>query len=76
MDNSADNFDNASVLEDKFREAAITAARSADPAPHDFDGESCYDCGTDMPVERLKHGFWTCVACKSVREKRNHLYRR
>ena len=44
MNHSADVNDNASELEDLFREAAIQDVRVRMAPPKDFDGEHCVEC--------------------------------
>lgn len=68
-DNTADSFDQASEVEQTFRDAAVAAARQAEPVPKDFDGESCYDCGLEIPLARLNLGKFRCVPCQEVIEK-------
>ena len=72
-DNSADSLDHASDVEQAFRDAALKAARTEEPVPKDFDGESCYDCGSDIPEGRLALGKFRCVGCQAAREKRYKL---
>ena len=69
-DYTADSFDHASLVEDAFREAAIKQIRTQAPIPKDFDGETCYDCGVDIPQARLALGKWTCVSCQTARESK------
>lgn len=76
MANGADNLDQASEVEESFRQAAISYARSKNSPPKDFDGESCYDCGVPIPEGRLKLGKFTCVDCQQVREKQGKIYGR
>lgn len=73
MAEGADNLDHVSDAEEFFRLAAIRYASFTEEAPRDFDGESCYDCGADIPGARLKLGKFTCVACQTKREKRGKL---
>lgn len=46
---------------------ARLAAKPPKP-PEDWDGCTCYDCGDDIPQERLGMGYCICVPCKSIQE--------
>lgn len=35
-----------------------------------WDGETCFDCGDDIPEERLEMGRVRCVPCQQVAEKK------
>ncbi len=72
-DHTADSFDHASVVEQNFRDAAVKAAGWVEPTPKDFDGETCYDCGSDIPEGRLALGKFRCIGCQAAREKRYKL---
>ena len=63
----------ATALETAAREAALNKARDIANAkpPKDFDGETCIDCGEDIPQARLALGRWTCIYCQEILE-RNH----
>ena len=74
-DHSADSLDHASDVEQAFRDAAITAARTQAQKPADFDGENCYDCGLEIPAGRLALGKFTCVECQTLKEKNAKLNR-
>lgn len=73
-DASADSFDHASDIELAFREAAIARARQAEAVPKDFDGESCTDCGLEIPKGRLALGKFRCVHCQELKDKRDKQY--
>lgn len=75
MNHSADVNDNASELEDLFREAAIQDVRLRMAPPKDFDGEHCTECDSAILQGRLALGFYTCVECQSAIEKRKRFYR-
>jgi RNA polymerase-binding transcription factor DksA len=68
----ADALDEAAQLTATLTEGAIEAARRANaPEIHpDFDGETCLDCGNDIPAGRLALGKIRCVECQSIREHR------
>lgn len=67
----ADPLDEAAELVNTMTEGAIAAARQANaPETHpDFDGETCVDCGDDIPSERLAMGKVRCVRCQTARER-------
>lgn len=68
----ADPIDEAAALSAALADSAIEAARRATaPESHpDFDGESCIDCGDDIPQGRLALGKIRCVHCQTVKEHR------
>ncbi len=35
-----------------------------------WDGETCFDCGGDIPEERIEMGRVRCVHCQSVAERK------
>ena len=39
-----------------------------------FDGETCVDCGDDIPEGRLKHKFIRCIHCATKLENLDRLY--
>lgn len=56
-----------SMVEERIQQARV---RQCDkPEFHDWDGETCYDCGEDMPEERIEMGRVRCVHCQSKAEK-------
>ena len=59
----ADPIDEAAALAATLADGAIAAARAANaPETHpDFDGETCIDCGDDIPKERLALKKIRCV---------------
>ena len=66
----SDESDRASLLEEKARIAAITAMRKEPKPPADWDKETCYECGEDLPEQRIVANRFLCVTCKSAQEKR------
>lgn len=66
--NSSDNLDFASDIEMAYREAAIAEIRKTKKAPPGFDGESCTQCGDEIPKARLALDRWTCVSCQEALE--------
>ncbi|HDR9103584.1 TraR/DksA C4-type zinc finger protein [Paraburkholderia sp. A3RO-2L] len=71
----ADPIDEAAALAATLTEGAIAAARRANaPETHpDFDGETCIDCGDDIPKERLALGKIRCVHCQTIKERRQKM---
>lgn len=69
----ADPIDEASALSATLTEGAIAAARRASaPETHpDFDGESCLDCGDEIPKDRLALGKIRCIHCQTTLEHRD-----
>ena len=70
-DRLADPLDEATALTATMTAHAVAAARAANsPQYHpDFDGESCIQCGDEIPQDRLAMGKIRCVACQSALEK-------
>lgn len=68
----ADPIDEATALAAALTDSAIAAARLANaPESHpDFDGETCIDCGDDIPKDRLALGKIRCIRCQTVLEHR------
>ena len=83
--NGNDEFSNNDVLDEgdmasayQMRENALALAKAkAAMAPEthpDFDGESCVDCGDDIPQLRLSMGKVRCVHCQTALERKGKLY--
>lgn len=74
----ADPIDEAAELAASLADGAIAAARRATaPETHPgFDGETCVDCGNDIPKERLAMGRVRCVHCQTAREHRGKQHAR
>lgn len=73
-----DEGDIASALERGFITQALNRHKekvAAESHP-DFDGESCLDCGTEIPELRLKMGRIRCVDCQAELERRNKMFGR
>jgi RNA polymerase-binding transcription factor DksA len=68
----ADPIDEAAALAASLTDGAIAAVRAANaPETHpDFDGETCIDCGDDIPKERLAMKKIRCVHCQRLKERR------
>lgn len=68
----ADPIDEANATAAALTDGAIAAARRANaPETHpDFDGETCVECGEDIPKERLALGKIRCIGCQSILELR------
>lgn len=62
----------ASAYADGIVNAGVLAARRASEVEThpDFDGETCIDCGDDIPEGRLALGKIRCVHCQELLEKR------
>jgi RNA polymerase-binding transcription factor DksA len=72
LERHADPLDEAAALAASLTDGAIAAARAANaPETHpDFDGETCIDCGDDIPAERLALKKIRCVHCQGIKERR------
>ncbi len=70
-----DEGDIASSLEMSFIAQALEAhkAKVAPETHPDFDGETCIECGDDIPEARLAMGRIRCVYCQEILEKKNKL---
>lgn len=71
-----DEGDIASALERGFIAHALNKHKekvAAESHP-DFDGETCLDCGADIPKLRLEMGRIRCVDCQTELEKRNKMF--
>lgn len=56
-----------SVVEEKITQARI---RQCDKVEfREWDGETCFDCGDDIPEERIEMGRVRCVPCQSKAER-------
>lgn len=66
----ADELDRAAAIQDKLNEQALEQAKANNkPESHpDFDGETCVECGDDMPQVRLQLGKIRCISCQQIRE--------
>lgn len=73
-----DEADIASALEMGFIAQALEAhkAKVAKETHPDFDGESCLDCGEEIPQLRLDMGRIRCVHCQEALERKNKLHGR
>jgi RNA polymerase-binding transcription factor DksA len=77
-DDVRDDADIASALEMGFIAKALAEHKSkVAPETHpDFDGETCIDCGADIPEARLKLYKIRCVDCQHSLEVKSKLYGR
>lgn len=58
----------SSAVEERVAQARV---RQCDkPKFIGWDGETCFDCGNDMPEERIEMGRVRCVHCQSVAERK------
>mgnify|MGYP001395007076 CR=1 FL=1 len=73
-----DEADIASALEMGYMAQALEAhkAKVAKETHPDFDGESCIDCGEEIPKLRLSMGRIRCVYCQEALERKNKLHGR
>lgn len=71
-------MDQAQVQTERNNSAAVEAARAkAGPEYHpDFDGESCVECGGEIPAGRLALAKVRCVPCQEVLENASLRLRR
>lgn len=71
-----DEGDMASAYQMRENAMALQKAKAAmAPETHpDFDGESCVDCGEDIPKLRLGMGKVRCVHCQGSLERKSKLY--
>ena len=64
---TAENIVN-SVIDEKIARARVR--QCALPKFHTWDGETCFDCGDDLPEERIEMGRVRCVHCQSKAERK------
>ena len=69
-DRISDIGDIASREEMRETELAIQRARQQQKPPKDWDAQTCYECGNDLPSERIEAKRFLCVSCKEIEEKR------
>lgn len=74
----ADPIDEAAALAATLTDGAIAAARRANaPETHpDFDGETCVECGEDIPPARLAMKKVRCVHCQGALEHKSKQHAR
>ena len=70
----SDVSDAATREELRGTELAIAAIRREVKPPSDWDKETCYECGVELPVQRIKANRFLCVGCKTLEEKRKKGY--
>lgn len=75
--NTPDPVDKACLIEQGERVIALRSVQERlKPQTHpDFDGESCLDCGAEMPAQRLADGRIRCTGCQTAHEKRSKFFR-
>lgn len=66
----SDISDIASREETRETEVRIALARKVEKVPADWDGETCYECGHELPPERIAAKRFKCVRCKTIEEKK------
>jgi RNA polymerase-binding transcription factor DksA len=64
------NIERQNELNEGIFEAKIKQVRSSIPTPGVLGSEDCVDCGTDIPLERRKLGYSSCVFCVDKKERR------
>lgn len=66
----ADENDRASDVElaETASRVAAQRAKSTKPPPADWDKLTCYDCGNELPIERITAKRFLCVPCKEIEE--------
>jgi RNA polymerase-binding transcription factor DksA len=57
-----------SVVDERVAQARVRQCDRAQFAS--WDGETCFDCGDDMPEERIEMGRVRCVHCQSIAERK------
>ena len=65
-----DENDRASDLEMAETASRIAAerAKAVTPVPAAWDKKTCYECGNDLPKERIAAKRFLCVPCKEIEE--------
>ena len=69
IERAPDEFDRASNItaaENAYLEAQVRAAAAPKQVPDEngnYEITEC-ECGEDIPLERLRHGFINCVFCQ------------
>lgn len=58
----------AAHVEEKIQEARVKQCDL--PKFANWDGETCYDCGEDLPFKRIEMGRVRCVHCQTVAERK------
>lgn len=64
----------AIALTESTIERGVTAARSKQDRPADFDGFCT--CGEEIPAARIELGYYNCVTCQSRKEGRGRFFAR
>lgn len=64
-------MEQAEALSESFRDKALAdvRARANEAVPQDWDGETCYERGCEIPKVRLALGKFRCVACQELIER-------
>lgn len=70
---STDEADASSAMEEFHLMLSLDAMKQQrkikKSVPFDWDGATCYECGEDLPVNRLKDGEHLCVECKCDQDR-------
>lgn len=62
----------AEALQLQLVQEEIRKAKRVSVPPPDFDG-TCPDCSEPIPIKRIEIGFYNCVDCQALKEKRDAL---
>lgn len=61
-----DESDRASKIEmESTQDNVAKVLRNTEKAPYYFDGETCVECGQEIPKERLKTGAFRDIHCQT-----------
>ena len=74
VERMADEIDRAEKASSDALQSQIEAARAVETAPSDWDKETCYVCGNDLPEFRVKTNRFRCVGCQTVFETKKKGY--
>lgn len=69
-----DEFDRASALEQAHAEYALNYIRNKAQPKQVANPDGSYpitecECGEEIPIERLQHGYTNCVHCQTLIER-------
>lgn len=74
---SADELDQADLIQENERQAGLDAVRRKLVEQHpDFNGTDCIDCGDPLPAVRLAYKRVRCTLCQVEVENRDKMRRR
>lgn len=58
----------SSAVEERVTQARVRQCEL--PQFNSWDGETCFDCGEDLPFRRIEMGRVRCVHCQTVAERK------